>query len=162
MNRGYLACDPGSPLTLALINPLGKWVAHAGEDLVSFKDKRGHTNSPELIVHLIKKWDDKTAYPLTVVIENVGPMPGEGIMSAAKFAGSIWLMRTAAIALGIPYVMVTPQKWKKHYGLAKEKDLARQKALHLWPERADWIKFKKNHDRAEAALMGKYGLELNL
>ena len=156
----FIGIDPGSPITMCLVSSKGSWVAYAGDEQLAFKDKRGWTNSPELFSHFIRKWEMQVNGNLAMVIENVGPMPGEGIISASKFAGSIWMARTAAVMGGIPYHMVTPQKWKKHFGLAKEKDLARQKALQLFPKRAARLKYKKDHNFAEAALIARYQWEL--
>ena len=35
MKKGYIGIDPGSPISMALISPSGKWIAMAGDELVS-------------------------------------------------------------------------------------------------------------------------------
>jgi crossover junction endodeoxyribonuclease RuvC len=60
-------------------------------------------------------------------------------------------------ALGIPLELVTPQTWKKHFGLiGEEKDVSRIKAMQLFPEVGKDLKLKKNNSRAEALLMAQY------
>ena len=108
MKKAYLGFDPGSPATLALITPKGNWAAYVGDDRIASKTPKGWTNIPEAFVHFIKEWQGKTGYDFEMVIENVGPMPGEGIVSASKFVGSIWMARTACVALELPYTMVAP------------------------------------------------------
>lgn len=163
MKRYWLGIDPGGIVTMALVSPRGEWVAYAdGAKLGSYKGGKG-TNVPEAFVERIRIWQKQIkGAPMSVVIENVGPMPGEGIVSASKFAGSIWMARTACAALGIPYFMVTPTEWKKHFRLDKDKEKSRQKAMEMWPRRIHAIQRKMDHDRAEAALMARFGLDKGL
>lgn len=158
-NCGYIGFDPGCPATMGLINPNGKWVAYIGDEKVAARKNNQWTNVPEAFVHFLKKWDTQTKYPLKMVIENVGPMPGEGIVSASKFVGSIWMARTACIALGIPYKMVTPTTWKRDLKIpvGSDKEASRVMAQQLFPDRIERLKYKKDHNYAEAALLGYYG-----
>jgi crossover junction endodeoxyribonuclease RuvC len=158
--HGYVGIDPGAPLTMALVTPTGRWVAHAGEDTVSVPAKVGVNNSPKKVVDLLRKWQSTAAFPLKMVIENVGPMPGEGIVSAAKFVGSIWLARTAAAALDMEVLMVVPQKWKKYYGLSSKKGESNVIARQLFPNRAYRVEKEKDHDYAEAALLARYAVDI--
>ena len=158
--HGYVGVDPGSPLTMALVSPTGRWLAHAGDDAVSVPAKVGVQNSPAKVVALLRKWQDTASFPVKMVIENVGPMPGEGIVSASKFVGSIWLARTAAAALDMEVLMVVPQKWKKHYGLSSKKGESNVVARQLFPNRADRVRLEKDHDYAEAALMARYAVDI--
>jgi crossover junction endodeoxyribonuclease RuvC len=59
----------------------------------------------------------------------------------------------------IPYTLVTPQKWQKHFGKSKDKDQSRLLATRLYPQLADKFKQKKDDGRAEALLIAKYGSE---
>lgn len=67
-------------------------------------------------------------------------------------------------------IFVTPQKWKKHFGVlktkqqtvAESKEMCRHKALEIFPEAADMLKRKKDHDRAEALLIARYAFENKL
>ena len=52
-------------------------------------------------------------------------------------------------------------KWKRHYGLNSEKERARALALRLWPT-SEHFGRKKDHGRAEAALLARYGAECAL
>ena len=93
-----------------------------------------------------------------IVIEQVGCMPGQGIASTSKFMRATGAIEAVASLLLYPVHLVTPQVWKKHYGLIKA-----PKAASLAMARAFWptapLKLVKHHGRAEALLMAHYGLE---
>lgn len=62
----------------------------------------------------------------------------------------------------IPVTYANPQRWKGFYGLidreatpAERKEAARQCALRMWPDRLE-LQRKKDHNRAEAALIGNW------
>jgi crossover junction endodeoxyribonuclease RuvC len=155
----YIGVDPGSPLSLALVSASGKLLATAGDDALAVKAGKGWHNSPELCGSIVRKWVEHYKTPPLVIIENVGPMPGEGIVSACKFVGSMWLMRGVASGLCLKVVLVTPQKWKKEMGLkggVENKDLSRQQALSKWPDKAERFRYKYSHNIAEAALIAEW------
>ncbi len=93
-----------------------------------------------------------------VVIEEVNAF---GLAGWAAFSlGSgyyAWLM--AAAALGVSVLKVTPQKWKKDIGIARgsDKEASRKKALELFPGQLHRLKRKKDHNRAESALLYEMG-----
>lgn len=68
---------------------------------------------------------------------------------------SLYLM-----SLGVRVETVRPAQWKKSFSLQggkTNKEAARLKALSLWPTlAADNLKFKKDHNRAEALLLAEY------
>jgi hypothetical protein len=49
---------------------------------------------------------------------------------------------------------VTPQKWKGHFGLTKDKNEALDMARMYWPEAK--LKLKKDINRAEALLIAQW------
>jgi crossover junction endodeoxyribonuclease RuvC len=60
-------------------------------------------------------------------------------------------------ALEVPHEHPYPQEWKKALGLTSNKELSRTRANALFPKCTDFWRFKKDHDRAEAALLSIYG-----
>ena len=63
-------------------------------------------------------------------------------------------------ALKVPMILVTPQKWKRHFRLiGSDKEASRTMALRLFPACAEHFQRKKDHGRAEAALLARYGAE---
>ena len=61
-------------------------------------------------------------------------------------------------ALVIPVRRVSPAKWKKALGLNSDGETSRARAIETWPEQAHLFERKKDHNRAEAALLALYGL----
>ncbi len=101
----------------------------------------------------------KQMKPDVAIIERVGAMPKQGVASTFKFGASYGALIGVVAALGVPYQLVTPTKWKRHFSLCADKEAARALALRTWPARAELFYRKKDHGRAEAALLARYGAE---
>lgn len=101
----------------------------------------------------------KSLCPSIAVIERVSAMPKQGVSSMFNFGVSFGLVRGVVGALNIPLHYVTPTKWKRHFNLPAEKDAARELAIRLFPACATSFARKKDHGRAEAALIARYGFE---
>lgn len=97
--------------------------------------------------------------PDLAIIERVGAMPGQGVSSTFKFGQAFGTMIGVVAALKIPVHFVTPAKWKRHFLLSSDKEEARARALQLWPSRAELFARKKDHGRAEAALIARFAAE---
>jgi crossover junction endodeoxyribonuclease RuvC len=97
--------------------------------------------------------------PDLAIVERVAAMPKQGVASTFKFGASYGALLGVIGALGIPSVLVTPTKWKKHFALDAEKERARALALRMWPARSELFSRKKDHGRAEAALLARFGAE---
>ena len=67
-------------------------------------------------------------------------------------------VRGVVASLAIPTHMVTPGRWKKHFRLDADKEKARALAIRLWPS-SEHFERKKDHGRAEAALIARFGAE---
>jgi len=93
-----------------------------------------------------------------VFIEQVGARPGQGVVSMFKFGYVSGWLRGTFERYGDVH-MVTPQKWKKSFGLTSNKDAARELATKLFPDHADRFKRKKDDGVAEAALIAYYGYQ---
>lgn len=102
----------------------------------------------------------KTYAPSYAVIEFVSAMPKQGVTSTFNFGKAFGQAIGVLGALNVPLHYVTPRKWKLRYALSADKEEARAKALQLFPSCADSFKRKKDHGRAEAALIAKYGVEI--
>lgn len=63
----------------------------------------------------------------------------------------------AAIQLaGIRLEITTPAKWKAALSVEKDKDAAIRRASEFYPDHTAFWKRKKDHDRAEAAMLAAY------
>ncbi len=97
--------------------------------------------------------------PAIAVIESVGARPGQGVSSMFRFGTAYGIAQGVIGALQIPVEFVSPQRWKKHFHLTGDKELSRAKAQQLFPACAVSFNRVKDHGRAEAALIAKYGAE---
>lgn len=100
-------------------------------------------------------------------LEGVAGMPGMGGTQMFAFGQSYGMTKAALALKGVPYEIISPQKWKNYFGLKKTrgmttsefKTLSRELAMQKFPARAERFKRKKDDGRAEAALIALYGLE---
>lgn len=88
------------------------------------------------------------------------PIAFPGLHSAAIGASFLnaGIIEGVIVARGWVFEQVAPHVWKKALGLGKDKEKCRAEAIRHYPE-AD-IHKKKDHNRAEALLIARYGHEL--
>ena len=145
-----LGCDPGVSGALAFYFP-------AAPDMISAEDMplaAGDIDGATLASRI------KQMRPDLAIIERVHSMPKQGISSTFRFGQSFGVIIGVVAALEIPVRFVTPGRWKKHYGLGADKEHARARALQLWPARSELFSRKRDHGRAESALLARLGAEL--
>ena len=97
--------------------------------------------------------------PDVAIVEHVAARPGQGVASMFRFGCGFGMLRGAIAASGVPLHLVAPSRWKRYFGLDADKELSRSLALRLWPTRSDLFGRKRDHGRAEAALLGRYWAE---
>ncbi len=149
-----IGIDPGLTGALALLNDDSSISDLTDMPVVPLTGKRNQVNAVELS-RIIKFW--QTDNPkITAFLEQVSAMPGQGVSSMFGFGVSFGIVRGVLAALGIPVVLITPQKWKKRAGLiGQEKDYSRTIAQRLYPL-AD-LSLKKHTGRADALLIARFG-----
>ena len=89
-------------------------------------------------------------------IEYVAPMPKLGVIAAAGMGRTHGAILAALQVAGIPFTMVSPQSWKRRLNVSSAKDSTLGLARVKFPG-ADHFDRKKDHNRAEAALIAYYG-----
>ena len=95
-----------------------------------------------------------------VVIEHVTAMPGQGVTSMFNFGQSFGVIKGICSALTLPIYFVRPVKWKKHFNLiGSSKDASRTKAIELFPSFSNDMAKKKDTNKADAILIGRYFLD---
>ena len=95
------------------------------------------------------------------VIERVHSWPGGGVAGMFKFGTVFGQILGVVQALNIPYELAEPAKWKREMRLAGEddkKEQARLRALELFPGLHTDLARKRDHNRAEALLLGQWQL----
>ena len=97
--------------------------------------------------------------PDLCVIERAQAMPKQGVASTFKYGVAFGTVLGAVGALHIAVEYVAPPVWKRHFRLiGADKDASRQKALELAPWLSSMLDRQRDHGRAEAVLIGLYGV----
>lgn len=160
MTTLVVGIDPGLSGALALIGPAGL-LAVADMPVVAKGKGAGRVKNevnPAALAQLLREWVNGHADEVLVVVERVSAMPGQGVAGVFSLGDTLGAIRGVVAARGYPVAWVTPHAWKKHYGLPADKELARARAVQLYPE-ADLTR-KKDHGRAESILIARYGWEV--
>ena len=122
------------------------------------KKNKKQINSAQLSLEIKKRVNgsDENA----VVIEHVTAMPGQGVTSMFNFGQSFGVIKGICSALNLPVYFVRPVKWKKHFNLiGSSKDASRTKAIEMFPSFSDNMTRKKDANKADAILIGRYFLD---
>lgn len=122
------------------------------------KKNKKQINSAQLSLEIKKRVNgsDENA----VVIEHVTAMPGQGVTSMFNFGQSFGVIKGICSALNLPVYFVRPVKWKKHFNLiGSSKDASRTKAIEMFPSFSDNMAKKKDANKADAILIGRYFLD---
>ena len=121
------------------------------------KNKR-QLNSAQL-VKLLKDNISKNE-EVSVVVEQVNAMPGQGVTSMFNFGQTFGAIKGVCAALGLPIFFVRPSKWKKHFELINSsKDASRTKAIEIFPYISTQLSRKKDANKADAALIASFFYE---
>jgi len=143
-----LAIDPGLTGALAFLFPAHDAITAEDMPVVS-----GDIDPATLVARIAQMRPDMA------IVEHVASRPGQGVASVFKFGCGFGMVRGVIAASGVPLHLVSPAKWKRHFCLDADKEKSRALALRLWPTRADLFGRKKDHGRAEAALLARYAAE---
>lgn len=138
----FIGIDPGQTGAIAILG-------NGFEEVFDFEDGDG-------LLHLrISVTENPKA-----VIEKVSAMPKQGVASSFKFGQNFgqWIGRLEA--LGIPFDYITPQKWKKEMfdsmPRGDVKMMSLDRARRLFPQMAEKLTRKGDHNRAEALLLAEF------
>jgi crossover junction endodeoxyribonuclease RuvC len=151
----YIGIDPGATGAVGFVTPYGKF--HA----VFPSPRIGKEPDIPAMARLIRENSGREAF---AVLEKVHAMPGQGVVSMFTFGRNYGLWQGILVALEIPYLLVTPQGWKKEMltGTKKEKADAQAIAASLWPAHSHlWTTAASHAGRAEALLMAEYARRVN-
>lgn len=107
-------------------------------------------------------------YAEELIALNMGDKTGK----AAYFSmgNSFGSVMSVLQLMGWPCVTYRPADWKRHFdlnklnkkkGKDKNKDRSIDKAIELYPEAERFLTRKKDHNRAEAILIARYGMDRN-
>ena len=124
------------------------------------KNKR-QLNSAQL-VNVIKSNINQDE-EISVVVEQVNAMPGQGVTSMFNFGQTFGAIKGVCAALKLPIYFVRPSKWKKHFELINSsKDSSRTKVIEMYPTLSDQLAKKKDVNKSDAILIARYYIEASL
>ena len=82
---------------------------------------------------------------VSVVVEHVTAMPGQGVTSMFNFGQSFGVIKGICSAMQLPIHFIRPTKWKKYFNLINtSKDASRTRAIEIFPKISDELKRKKD------------------
>ena len=124
------------------------------------KNKR-QLNSAQL-VNVIKS-NINQGEEISVVVEQVNAMPGQGVTSMFNFGQTFGAIKGVCAALKLPIYFVRPSKWKKHFELINSsKDSSRTKVIEMYQTLSDQLAKKKDVNKSDAILIARYYIEASL
>lgn len=92
------------------------------------------------------------------IMEDVHAFPQQGVRSVFRFGTGYGMLRGVLACAGVSLQLVSPSRWKKHYGLGADAEKSRALAIRFWPQ-CQKLSRRKDHNRAEALLMARWLLE---
>ena len=124
------------------------------------KNKR-QLNNAQLAEILRKNISDDDE--ISVVVEQVNAMPGQGVTSMFNFGQTFGAIKGVCAALKLPIFFVRPSKWKKYFELINSsKDSSRTKAIEMYPYLSDQLAKKKDVNKSDAILIARFFIETRL
>jgi crossover junction endodeoxyribonuclease RuvC len=152
MSALVLAFDPGIHGAAAVVHVKG--TLEAAFDLPLIGDVTRRRINAAGLADLVR---EHGPYAFALV-EQVSARPGQGVSSMFRFGQSYGTVLGVLGALAIPVRHVSPATWKRTLGLNSDGEASRTRAIETWPTNADLFARKKDHNKAEAALLALYGL----
>jgi crossover junction endodeoxyribonuclease RuvC len=167
MGKLILGIDPGTSGAIAILDPESGFLEV--HDVPTFELKVGKSKRKRVaIADLLSIFTDTGADMVDLAyLEKVGPQPRDGSASAFAFGEAVGAIKGCLSAALVPFTQPTPQEWKKEFKLNGKKgsdgeEAARQLAIELFPRHAELFKRKKDHNRADAALIALFGARQTL
>lgn len=108
---------------------------------------------------LISKINEYKSENVTVCLERVHAMPGQGVTSMFNFGKNFGFIEGVLSALNISYQTVPPQTWKKEFSLSASKELSSDVCKKLFKDvnLLASARCRKPHDgMSESLLMAEY------
>ncbi len=154
--RVILGIDPGAHGAIAVMDEAGDLIEV--HDMPVIKIKVGKTMRDRVSAHGVRDILSLMEIKMAV-LERVGGMTGQSASAAFTFGYGCGEVAGLLIGLGVPITFITPQRWKKGFGLSADKGSARQRAMQLWPKKSASFARLKDDGRAEAALIARFSVK---
>lgn len=145
----WIGIDPGLSGAVAILTPQGAEV----HDTPTTRLRR----QEYLVGAMAELLRPYAGLPAHAVLEQVSTRPGESAQSGLCTGRGGGLWEAILATLRIPYELVPPAVWKRHFGLLKcDKDASRLRAQCLFPALVPELSRKRDDGRAEALLLADY------
>ena len=149
-----IGIDPGLSGAIAVLEN-NKVVKIFDIPVMSEGKKNKRQLNSALLVNLLKENIQKDE-DVTVVVEQVNAMPGQGVTSMFNFGQTFGALKGICAALELPIFFVRPSKWKKHFELINSsKDASRTKAIEMYPKLSSQLSKKKDVNESDAILIAR-------
>jgi crossover junction endodeoxyribonuclease RuvC len=146
----YCGIDPGLSGALAVVETINDVPV-----LVDAIDMPSTGTGAKARVDIIAaaSWIAKHA-PSMVYVERAQAYPGQGASSGFSYGRAVGAIEAVIALCQIPMTLVEASVWKRRLHLpGKDKEASRQRALQLFPAQHALLARKKDHGRADAALI---------
>ena len=128
-----IGIDPGLSGAIAILEN-NKVLRIFDMPVMSEGKKNKRQINSALLVNILKD-NISNNEEISVVIEQVNAMPGQGVTSMFNFGQTFGAIKGICAALQLPIFFVRPSKWKKHFELINSsKDASRTKAIEMYPK----------------------------
>jgi len=163
-----IGIDPGLSGAIAMVGPRG--LANMADIPIMPRATTGATVKNQVnaaaLAALLREWHhDLDRNEMHVVIEKVSAMPSfskgerkpQGSASTFSLGLTAGIIEGVVVALGFSHEIVAPSTWKKAMKLTSSKNETRAAAQRLYPGAP--LTRVKDHNRAEAIMLARYGYE---
>ncbi len=158
-----IGIDPGITGAIAVLDDAKRFIEVIDMPVVTLTGNSQKVNGSEL-AKMFGFWQKKFDSGLTVFIERVHTMPGQGVVSSGNFMLNFGIVLGVLESMSIAYYLVNPQSWKKRACLPRRKkdqdytaykDMSRALAQQLFPQAS--LARKKDDGRSDALLIARFG-----
>ena len=150
-----IGIDPGLSGAIAVLDNNKVLKIYDMPTMAEGKKNKRQLNSAQL-VNIIKE-NIKNYEEISVVVEQVNAMPGQGVTSMFNFGQTFGAIKGVCAALNLPVFFIRPSKWKKYFELINSsKDSSRTKAIEMYPSIANQLSKKKDVNKSDAILIARF------
>ena len=121
------------------------------------KKNKKQVNSAQIYNEISSRIKNIPKNNISVVIEQVSAMPGQGVTSMFNFGQSFGVLKGICASMQLSLFFVRPAKWKKYFNLIKtEKEASRTKVIEIFPQISGKLSKKKDVNKADAILIASF------
>lgn len=113
--------------------------------------------NPAALARTLREWTE--GHSALIIKEKMGKRPNQDSSALMQADG---VLKGVIGALGIEMLEVEPANWKRAMGVPADKEVSRKRAIEFFPACKHLFKRKMDHNRAEAALIGLYGVRISV